>query len=216
MNSPTFLRALFRFRRVDDVSADGMKAKMRDLSRRLHPDRMNHNSIPSKVKYVCAQVLAGCRYFQELYLHLKSAKPPPSIDPPSARDLPAYNSKEFIERVGLGVGQLTQDPFVRQATPAPPGNTVGARASPANAPNDPDGLDLPDENSAFDITDFNPDSIPNSIEALDLFNLHDTFLNGFTSMKRIPTSAMEDWARAYSLVAQMLLDACKLEPSDPS
>ena len=36
------------------------------------------------------------------------------------------------------------------------------------------------------------------------------------TIKRIPTSAIEDWARAYSLVAQVLLDACELEPLDPS
>ena len=71
------------------------------------------------------------------------------------------------------------------------------------------------ETSAFDDPNFDPDSIPNSIEALDAFNLNDTFLNSFTSMKRVPFEAMEDWARAYSFVAQMLLDACKLLPSDP-
>ena len=34
-------------------------------------------------------------------------------------------------------------------------------------------------------------------------------------MKRVPIGAMEDWARAYSFAAQMLLDACKLLPSNP-
>ena len=104
---------------------------------------------------------------------------------------------------------------MRQASPAPPSNTGGTRASPTAAPNDPDGLDLPVETSAFDNPNFDPDSIPNNIEALDAFNLNDTFQNSFTSMKRVPFEAMEDWARAYSLVAQMLLDACKLLPSDP-
>jgi len=193
-----------------------MKQKFRELSRKLHPDRISHREIPPKVKYVCAKVLAGCRYFQELYLHRKSATLLPSIDPPSALDFPAYGTEEFYERAALGPALLTQDPFVRKASPAPSGSAGGARAGPVGTRNDPDGLDLPLETSAFDNPNFDPASIPNSIEALDAFNLNDTFLNNFASMKRVPIAAMEDWARAYSLVAQMLLDACKLSPSDPS
>jgi len=77
INSPAFLRDLFRFRSIGNVNADKMKQKFNELSRRLHPDRINHAGIPLKVKFVCSQVLSGCRYYQELYLHLKSATPPP-------------------------------------------------------------------------------------------------------------------------------------------
>ena len=216
VNSPPFLRDLFRFRSIGNVTADKIKQKFKELSRKLHPDRIDRAGIPLKVKYVCFQVLSGCRYFKELYLHFKRATPRPSIDPPCALNLPAYGTAAFEERSASGPEPLTQDPFVHQPSPTSPGNTGGARASPAVPPNDPDGLDLPVEHSAFDDANFNPDLIPNSFEALDSFDLKDTFLNSFTSMKRVPYAVMEDWARAYSLAAQMLIDACKVSSLDPS
>ena len=85
-------------------------------SKSLHPDRTSR--LPLHVQYVANKVLAGLRYYMELYINLNHGGPVPSIDAPISADYPPYNSAEFAARCKVQSEDLTQDPFV----PSPPQN----------------------------------------------------------------------------------------------
>ncbi len=121
------------------------------------------NSLAIPLKYV----LAGLRYFSEHYNSIHGG-PQPSIDAPTSDDYPLYNSPEFSARCAVQQEDLTQDPFI---APPPPINLN----LDGDLSDDPDGKDIPVEPSAFDNVDFDRSNLVDSLEAIDNFNLADSF-----------------------------------------
>ena len=117
------------------------------------------------VQYVANKVLAGLRYFMELYINLNHGGPAPSIDAPISADYPPYNSAEFAARWTAQSEDLTHDHFI----PPPPQNNPNEVDE--ESLDDPEGKDLPVETSAFDRADFDISDLGDGLEAIDIVNL---------------------------------------------
>ena len=93
MPSPDIFRAFFSFRENRTVRVADLRRRYNLRGKSLHPDRTSR--LPLHVQYVAKKVLAGLRYFMELYINLNHGGPAPSIDEPISADYPPYNSAEF-------------------------------------------------------------------------------------------------------------------------
>ena len=103
------MRALPRFLKSRTVRFADMRRRYNLRSKSLHPDRTSR--LPLHVQYVANKVLAGLRYYMELYINLNHGGPAPSIDAPISADYPPFSSAEFAARCKVQPEDLTKDPF---------------------------------------------------------------------------------------------------------